>query len=155
MNKVKEVKKFISNNNIQASIIEHEQSGLTSEDAAKATGVPTENIIKTLLFIDKKKQPTIVICLGSDRIDQKKLSETSGFKKPRLARPEELKQILETEPGGTPPLRLPEDIPKFIDKEVMKKEFVVGSAGSEFVGIKISPKDIVKFSNFKIVDITE
>jgi len=154
MDKVKEVKKFILENDIKATIIEHERSGLTSEDAAKATGVSIENIIKTLLFMDKKKQPAVVICLGNDRVDSKKLS-AFGLKKPRLAKPEELKQILETKPGETPPIYLPKDIPKFIDKEVMKREIVLGSAGSEFVGIKISPKDIVKFSNVKIVDITE
>jgi len=154
MDKVKEVKKFILENDIKTTIIEHERSGLTSEDAAKATGVPIENIIKTLLFMDKKQQPAVVLCLGNDRVDSKKLS-AFGLKKPRLAKPEELKKTLETKPGETPPICLPKNVPKFIDKEVMKREIVLGSAGSEFVGIKISPKDIVKFSNVKIVDITE
>ena len=54
MSKLEDVKQFIQRNNIQAEIIEHEQSGLTSEDAAQATGVKIEQIIKTLLFIGKK-----------------------------------------------------------------------------------------------------
>ncbi len=152
MTKLEKVKKFIQQNNIKAEMIEHKQSGLTSEDAAKATGVKIEQVIKTLLFIDNKKNLAIVICQGNRRIDTKKLS---GLKKPRLATREELKEILGTQPGGTPPICLPEDIPKFIDKEVMEQEFVVGSAGSEFVGIKISPNDILKYSNARVVDVGE
>jgi len=61
----------------------------------------------------------------------------------------------ETKPGGTPPICLPENIPVFVDKEVMKQVFVIGSAGSEFVGIKISPNDILKYSNARVVDVGE
>jgi len=155
MSKSEEVKQFIRENSIQAEIIEHKQSGLTSEAAAEATGIPIENIIKTLLFIDKKKRPIIVICLGNVRVDLKKVSKISGLKKLRFARPDELKELLGTEPGGTPPICLPEEIPKFIDRIVMEKEFVAGSAGTEFTGLKIHPSDTVKFTNAKIVDIGE
>lgn len=155
MKKTDEVKQFIEQNSIQAEIIEHEQSGLTSESAAKATGVKIEQIIKTLLFIGEKKNQVIVICQGNKRVDTKKLSEISGLKKPRLANPQELKEILGTQPGGTPPIGLPENMPIFIDTEVMKQQFVIGSAGTEFIGLKISPSDIVKFTNAKIVNIAE
>ena len=155
MSKINEVKEFIKQNGIQAEIIEHKESGLTSEEAAKATGVKLEQIIKTILFVGKKKDLAIVICQGNKKVDGRKLSEISGLKKPRLARTDELKEFLNTEPGGTPPICLPEEIPKFIDKGVMGQEFVIGSAGSEFVGLKIRPSDIVKFANAKIVDMTE
>ena len=156
MTKLNEVKQFIQQNNIQAEIIERPgRSGITSESAAEVTGVKIQQIIKTLLFIGKKKNLAIVICQGNKRIDTKKLSEISGVKKPRMARPEELAEILGTVPGGTPPICLPENIPVFVDKGVMQQEFVVGSAGSEFVGIKLSPSDIVKFTKAKIVDVGE
>ena len=153
MDKVEEVKKFVEENNIDAEIIGHEKSGLTSENAAEAVGVSIENIVKTLLFVGKKKNVAVVTCMGKDRVDSKKLSEVSGLKKPRMARPEEMKKILGTEPGGTPPICLPENVSVFIDERVLEKEFVIGSAGSEFSGLKINPRDIVKFANAKIVDI--
>ena len=155
MSKLEEVKQFIKENNIQAEIIEHKKSGLTSESASEATGVKIEQIIKTLLFIGKNKDLAIVICQGNKRVDAKKLSEISGLKKSRLATAEELRQLLGAEPGGTPPICLPEDIPKFMDRNVMEQEFVVGSAGTEFTGLKLRPSDIVKFTNAKIVDISE
>jgi Cys-tRNA(Pro)/Cys-tRNA(Cys) deacylase len=155
MNKIKEIKNLIKEKNIDVEIIEHEKSGLTSQDAANATGIPIENIVKTLLFIDKKKKPVVVICLGNDYIDSKKLSEIAEIKKPKIATPEELKEILGTIPGGNPPIGIPQKIPVFIDKKVLNKDFVLGSAGSEFTGLKIKPKDILELSNAKIVGVVK
>ena len=155
MSKVEKIKNLIKEKNIEAEVIEHKKSGLTSQDAADATGIPIENVIKTLLFIDKKKKTAIVTCLGSDRVDSKKLFEIAELKKPRMANPEELKEILGTEPGGTSPIGLPENVPTFVDAKVLNKDYVLGSAGSEFAGLKINPKEIVKLSNSKIVDITQ
>ncbi|MBI2971073.1 MAG: YbaK/EbsC family protein [Candidatus Aenigmarchaeota archaeon] len=148
---VETIRNYIREHTIHAEIIEHAASGLKSSDASKALGIDTAHIIKTLLFIGKNTR-AVVVCLGSSMVNIKKL-EQLGVKKPRLATAEELKEILGTAPGGTPPIALPADIPKFIDKKVMEQQFVVGSAGSEFAGLKIDPKDILKVSDYKIVDI--
>ena len=87
-----------------------------------------------------------VICLGSDKVDTKKL-EALGIKRPHLAKREELKAALDAEPGGVPPIALQDNVKKFVDRRVMGKEFVIGPAGSEFSGIKMSPEDILKYSN--------
>lgn len=155
MSKLEEVREFIEKNTLEAEIIEHKNSGLTSKQAAEATGTDIEQIIKTLLFMDKKHRPVIVICQGNKRVDMDKIMKFVELKKPRLARPEEIKELLGTEPGGTPPICLPEDIPVIVDKGVTKQEFVIGSAGTKFTGLKLKPYDIVKSTGAKIVDITE
>jgi Cys-tRNA(Pro) deacylase len=155
LSKLEEVKQFIKKRGLDVEIIEHDESGLTSKQAAEATGVDIEQIIKTLLFMDKKHRPVIVICQGHKRVDMDKVMKFVELKKPRLARTEEIKELLGTEPGGTPPICLPGDIPVLVDKGVTKQEFVVGSAGTKFTGLKLKPYDIVKFSGGKIVDITE
>ena len=90
--------------------------------------------------------------MGKDKVDIKKL-EKFGMKKPHLANKEELKKLLDAEPGGVPPIALPDNIRKLLDKHVMEKDFVIGSAGSEFSGLKIHPKDILKYSKAEVVDI--
>ncbi|MBS3052512.1 MAG: hypothetical protein J4428_04035 [Candidatus Aenigmarchaeota archaeon] len=153
MDKVNEIKRFIANKGIEADIIEHKLLGLKSEDAAKATGFYIGNIIKTLLFVSEDNT-IVTICLGVDKIDIEKLSGISGLKKPRLATKDELKTILNTKPGGTPPICLPEKTAVLIDGKVLEKNFVIGFGGSEFIGLKIKPNEIVKHSNAKIADIT-
>ena len=147
------VKEFVKRHEIAAERIEHESSGLTSKDASTVHGVELSCIVKTLLFVGKNVN-VVVICLGKDKVDTKKL-EKLGIKRPHLARYEELKEILGAEPGGVPPIALPDHIKKFLDKHVMEKDFVIGSAGSEFSGIRLSPKDILKYSNAELIDIVE
>lgn len=155
MKKTEEIKNLIEEENIDAEIIKHEKSGLTSQDAANATGIPIGNIVKTLLFIDKKEKPVIAICLGDDYVDSKKLSEVAGLKKLKMASPEKLMELLGTKPGGNPPIGFPKNIPVFIDEKVLSRDVVLGSAGSEFTGLKIKSKDILKLSNAKIVKIVK
>lgn len=147
------IRKFIEENHIKAMIIQHEKSGLTSKDASAVNCVNLSDIIKTLLFIGKNKN-VIVICLGSNKISMKKL-ESHGIKKPHIANEIELKKLLDSSPGGVPPIGLPENIEKLLDKRVMEKQIVIGSAGSEFAGLKIAPSDILKYSNAKVADIVE
>ena len=147
------VREFVRNHKIVAEIIEHKDSGFTSRDASAVHGVELSYIVKTLLFVGKDSN-AIVICLGKDKVDTKKL-EKMGIKRPHLARREELEEILGAEPGGVPPIALPEGIKKFIDKRVMERDFVIGSAGSEFSGIRLSPRDILKYSNAELIDMVE
>ncbi len=119
-----EVRKFVREHSIPAEIIEHpEADGLTSEQVAAAHGVGLESIVKTLLFVDKDGNKAFVIIQGGKRVGTKKIP---GLRKSRLAKPEELKEWLDTEPGGVPPIALPEEINKFVDEGVTKQEFVIG-----------------------------
>jgi alanyl-tRNA synthetase len=67
-----------------------------------------------------------------------------GLRKLRLASGEEMMEILGREQGEVAPIGLPEAIPVVIDRRVLAQEFVIGSAGSKFAGLKINPSDILK-----------
>jgi len=49
---------------------------------------------------------------------------------------------------------LPIEIPKFVDSGITGLDFVVGSAGSRFVGMKIKPIFIVTQPNTKVMDLS-
>ncbi len=148
---VEDVKKFVQENRITAEFIEHHDSdGLTSEGAAAAVNVPLNHIIKVLCFVDGKGNRCFVIIQGSKKVDDKKIP---GLKKPRMANAAELKEWFGFEPGCIAPINLPENIPKFIDAGIRDLQFVVGSAGSRFVGLKISPEYIIGQENASLVEL--
>lgn len=150
------IRQFVEKNKINAEVIEHKgHDGSTSDAAARAMGVGFDDIAKTLLFIDKNKKPAAVLCLAPNKVDWRKLERVANMKEPRLANKEEVKEILDAEVGGVPPIALPNNVEKLMDKGVLKKDVVFASAGSKFAGLKISPKDILKVSNYRVVDIVK
>jgi hypothetical protein len=55
---------------------------------------------------------------------------------------------------STDPLTLPEHVREiFVEKSLMDKEFVIGSAGSKYCGLKIKPAEIIKVVEATILDL--
>ena len=131
---------------VEGEILRHEKvSGRTSSGAAEALGVPISRVLKTLIFTSKGKY-VAVITRGDKRVDTKALQKVSGLKKPRLARPDEVKALTGFSPGGVPPFAPIGKVPCFIDKSVLELDWVVGAAGSEYAGVKFDPSVLLGLS---------
>jgi prolyl-tRNA editing enzyme YbaK/EbsC (Cys-tRNA(Pro) deacylase) len=131
---------------IEYVLIEHKESGKTSESAADATGEDRANIVKSMLLKSGKSGYVGVIVGGDRMMDFGKVRECAGAsRKFSLARPEEVKAALGFEIGGVPPFAFyMGGIAAFVDAAVMEKSHVVGAAGDEFSGIRFSPKEFAK-----------
>ena len=140
----KKIKEFIEKNQLTCMIIDHGDSdGLTSQGAEDSLGVDVGSIIKVLLFIDKNKNLAVAIAQGDKKIDSKNIP---GLKKPRIASVDELKEYIDCEPGGVPPICLPKNVPKYIDESLKNKDYVFGSGGDRYTGLKIKIEDIIKYN---------
>jgi prolyl-tRNA editing enzyme YbaK/EbsC (Cys-tRNA(Pro) deacylase) len=144
---------------VEYTLIEHAESGKTSESAAHAIGEKRSNIVKSMLLRNDRSEYLGIIVDGDQKIDFYKVREcartTGGFgsNKFSFARPDEIKTVLRFEIGGVPPFAFyMNGIAAFVDSGVMRKEFVVGAGGNEFSGIKFSPKEFAKFG-YTVADI--
>jgi prolyl-tRNA editing enzyme YbaK/EbsC (Cys-tRNA(Pro) deacylase) len=145
------IKTYVKENNIVAEFIEHgDINAKRSSSAVIATGHSIEDIIKVLLVKDENETMAFCILQGNRKIIW---SQLETLKKPRLASIDEIKSLLSTEPGGIAPIALPTDIIKFVDINIVKRDSVIGSAGTPYVGIKLSPTVIVKQNKVIIKDI--
>lgn len=136
---------------IEYALIEHKESGKTSESAAAATGEGRGSIVKSMLLKNGKSEYLGVIVGGDQRIDFGRVRECArasgrfGSGKFGLARPDEIKAALGFEIGGVPPFAFyMSGIPAIVDSGVMGKDHVVGAGGDEFSGIRFSPKEFAK-----------
>jgi len=144
---------------IEAEIIDHShQGGKTSENASSALGEPLERVLKCLLFVPREKdlgRPVIgVIVGGHQRVDVKKLEKISSVRNLRLATAREVLAITGYQVGGVPPVVLSSICTTYIDLEVMSQPYVVGSAGTEFIGMKVNPQEFLK-AGFLLADISK
>lgn len=147
------VKQYIKNRGLDVGFFEHQDfDALTTNGAVLATGAKPENVLKVLLFIDRFGNKAITIIQGSKKVDTKKIP---GLKKPDLATPDQVKKFLKGQIGGLAPIALPNEIKKFIDKGILKLNFVYGSGGSRYTSIKLNPQIITDQPNCEIADIVK
>jgi len=144
---IEKTKIIMSELGIKGEIIEHPNiDGTHSEVIAEALNLPIDNIIKCLILKSKKGNLIAAIILGNQRLDLKKIEEISQMKKFTFASEKIIKESTGYSIGGVPPVAVINKMPVFVDKNVIKKEFILGSAGTPYHGLKIDPKILKKFN---------
>lgn len=143
--KITYVRELAQKLNFECDIFYHEVTGRTTEDAEKALGLDSKYIIKCLLLKSKKDEYVGAIIRGSDRLDFKTLEAISGYKGLRLAKEEDIKKELGFEIGGVPAVIFSEKgICTFVDPKVLSLDYVVGSGGTPFHGMKFKPSQLTE-----------
>ena len=138
---------LMSELNIKGEIIEHpDVNGTHSEVIAEALNIPLDHIIKCMILKSKRGNIIAAIILGDQRLDMKKIEQISHMKKFSLASEKVVKESTGYPIGGVPPIAVINKMPVFVDKKVIKKEFVLGSAGTPYHGLKVDPKIFKKFN---------
>jgi len=72
------------------------------------------------------------------------LRSASGLKRPRLARHDEILSVLGYELGSISSFAFHGIMPCYIDRALISLDWVVGSAGSEYICVRLSPRDLVR-----------
>jgi len=150
--KIESIQKMIRDGLLGAELVWHRDKAVLSvDDAVQVHHIGPENIMKCLCFIDKKGRVAGVIASSEVKINMKKLEEAAGLRKPRLTLPEELKIRFNKEPGEIDPLTLAEKVDLlFIDSSLLSKEFLIGSAGSKYCGLRIAPEELLRVTKARV-----
>jgi len=150
--KIELIRKMIREGRLSGELVWHgDRAVLSVDDAVQVHHVGPEKIMKCLCFIDKKGRIAGVIASSEVKIDMKKLEEAAGLRKPRLMLPDELKTRFNKGPGEIDPLALAEKVNLlFIDRSLLGKEFLIGSAGSKYCGLRITPEELLRVTKAKV-----
>lgn len=122
----------------------------TSETAARVLGVEVGQIAKSILFRAEDKFGLFVTA-GDVRVDQKKVRELLGGKKPRIASPEDVVEITGFQVGAVCPFALRTEIPIFIDESLRRFEVVYTAAGVIESMLPITFEELVKVTKGMVV----
>ncbi len=133
-------------------ILHPASSGRTSERVERALGIPRASVLKVLVFKSQEEYVAAIVT-GDERVDVKRLERLTGLKDLRLASPEDVKSLTGFPVGGVPPFVFKDLCPVFVDEGVLSRDYVVGSAGSEYAGVRFSPQEFRKL-NYSVTRIT-
>ena len=144
---------YLKSNNVWFNLI-IKDSTVHTADAAAATGIPLERIIKSLVFL-ADGEPVLVIIPGNCRVNKKKLKIVLKSKNAEIVPFTQVEKYSGYPPGATAPVCHKKINKVIIDERVMLFETVFGGGGSTKKLLELKPKDIQKLNNALIANIVE
>ena len=138
---------------IARQVVELEVHARTSQQAADALGVTVGQIAKSLVFTADGR-PLLVIASGANRVDEAKLAGLAQGKV-RRADPETVKQATGYSIGGVPPIGHAEALPIYIDRDLLRYEFVYAAAGVPECVFPLTPAELVRGTGGRVADVKE
>jgi Cys-tRNA(Pro) deacylase len=147
---------FIDDHRVQATIIPLSEHTLTVGDAARALGVETDRIIKSLVF-HVHGNPLLVINNGLARVDRRKLAAHLGVgrKKVKFASPETAYALTGFVVGSMPPFGHKQKLPTLVDTAITQMDIIYGGGGDVDAMMRLTPHELLKVSQAEVVSFSE
>ena len=146
------VRKYLTQFNIENDILEFPVSAATVQLAAEALNVIPARITKTLALKDGDGCMVIAVA-GDGKIDNKKFKTEFGFKAKMLS-PEETLEMTGHAVGGVCPFALPEGVKAYCDISMKRFDTVFPACGSSNSAIELTCDELFEYSNaVKWIDI--
>ncbi len=143
------LKKFISENNIQAEHNHFDKSVHTVEDACRETKAEPDDFIKTIVMVSKDNNIICALVLGSYRASTSRVAKALNIERPNIAIPEQVLEKTGYLVGGTPPFGY--EAKFLIDPLILEKKFVYVGGGTPSALVKISTKELKKVCNGMVI----
>lgn len=148
----KDLEEFLKSKNVAFKIRFHGET-YSAKKASEELGVSLSCIAKSIVFVTEEGNPLLVIVPGDKKINQNLLAKILGLKKIRLATAEEVLKFTGYEAGAVPPIGHKENIPVILDEILLTKDVIYAGGGSVNSTLEISPKDLEKLLNPKVMKV--
>jgi prolyl-tRNA editing enzyme YbaK/EbsC (Cys-tRNA(Pro) deacylase) len=146
---------FMDARAIQGEILQLSVPTPTVETAAQAAGVRAEQIVKSILFL-VNAQPVLAIACGTAYVERRAIAARYGVgrKRVRLASPEEVLAVSGYEVGAMPPFGHRYPLATLLDRRVLDLPVAYAGGGAENALARLDPRDIARFTNAEVLDLT-
>lgn len=118
-------------------------------------GVPAEKSANTILVKSKSGERKFAACvlLATHRLDVNRVVRKKlGARRVSFASAEETRELTGMEIGGVTPLALPADMPIWIDREVMERDYIILGGGNRSSKLKVDPRVVSAQGAAEVVD---
>ena len=129
-------------------------STVHTADASKVTGIPLEQITKSLVFLADRR-PVLAVIPGDRKVDIDKLSRAISAKKITLVPFKDASKFSGYPPGGTPPIHHVNITTTVFDNELKRFNTIYGGGGSQEKMIELKLDDALKLTDGIIASISK
>ena len=124
-----------------------------AERGAQELGVPSAQVVKTLVMQDEQARPLIVLMHGDRKVSTKNLARQAGCKSIEPCKPEVAQKHSGYLVGGTSPFGTRKAMPVFVERSILALEALYINGGRRGLLLRIAPEDLVKLLQPQAVDV--
>jgi len=138
---------------VETKVIEISDSTRSAEEAAKAIGCSVGQIVKSLIFCTvNTRRPILVLASGSNRVNEKIIAQYVGEEITK-ATADFTKEVTGFAIGGIPPIGHKQNIPTYIDEDLMRYQEVWAAAGTPHAIFNLNPVQLTNLTSGKVIRI--
>jgi Cys-tRNA(Pro) deacylase len=137
---------------VDATIQEFPQGTPTAEQAARAVGVPLEQIVKTLVLVCDGAY-VLALVPGDRRADERKVAAAVGARDVRVARAEEVIEATGFDPGAVAPFPRQGVSEVLLERTLLQHQTVWIGAGSPRHMAELMPGDLQRLAGARGADL--
>ena len=138
---------------LRLEVVELSSSTRTSAEAAMAVGCDVAQIAKSLIFRTcETDRPVLVIASGANRVNEKRIAALMGEDICK-ANADYVREHTGFAIGGAPPVGHLEQIPTFIDEDLLQFREIWAAAGTPHALFKLSPEDLLRATSGKVITV--
>ena len=131
-----------------------DESDLSGLHAARAIGLPAEQVFKTLVARGDKTGPLVFCIPVILEVDLKKAANVSGNKKVEMIHVKELLGLTGYVRGGCSPVGMKKKFPTYFDETALLYDRIAVSAGTRGVQMLLPPEELISYTSGITADIT-
>lgn len=124
-----------------------------AERGAQELGVPSAQVVKTLVMQDEQARPLIVLMHGDRKVSTKNLARQAGCKSIEPCKPEVAQKHSGYLVGGTSPFGTRKAMPVFVERSILALEALYINGGRRGLLLRIAPEDLVRVLRPQAVDV--
>ena len=151
---VERVAAYLREAGAEARLEEFAEGTPTAQDAARAVGAATAQIVKSLVF-DCGGRYVLVLVPGDRRADPRKVAAAMKSSSATIARPAQVLEATGFRAGGVAPFPLRDVAEVLLDQTLLAHERVWIGAGSEHHLASIAPGELARLARARTIDAIE
>lgn len=132
---------------------DYDEQDLSGMHAAEATGMPPEQVFKTLVTRGEKRGYLVFCIPVCCELDLKKAAKAAGDKKVELIHVKELLPLTGYVRGGCSPIGMKKKFPTYMDETAQLYEEIAVSAGTRGCQVLLSPDDLAAYCGIGFADL--
>jgi len=138
--------RFLETHGIPFQIREYEvdPEDLSALTVAKKVGMPPEQVFKTLVTTDGRKDYAFAVVPGDAELDLKKLARAAGWRSAAMASLKDVQPLTGYIRGGVTIFGAKKAYPVFVDETIILFDQISVSAGARGAQLILSPDDYLR-----------